>query len=101
VTTPPAEAGEASGRGRILHPPPGPGLGRRGGGTLRAATLDVRRDDVLVMAAAPLDAPALAELAASAHSARGIPALLTARFRRGALEPRRPREGLERRSTLG
>jgi serine/threonine-protein kinase RsbT len=101
VTRPPAEAGQASGRGRILHPPPGPALGRRAGGTLRAATLDVRRDDVLVMAAAPLDAPALAELAASAHSARGIPALLTARFRRGALEPRRPREGLERRSTLG
>jgi hypothetical protein len=53
-----------------------------------------------VMAAAPLDAPALAELAASAHSARGIPALLTARFKRGALEPRRPPEGVVRRSTL-
>jgi serine/threonine-protein kinase RsbT len=84
----------------VLCPPLGPALGRRGGGALRPATLDVRRDDVLVMAAAPLDAPALTELAASAHSARGIPALLTARFKRGALEPRRPREGVERRSTL-
>ena len=56
----------------VLFPPPG---GRRssrsGGGPLRAATVDVRRDDVLVLAAAPLDAPALAELAAPAASAPG------------------------------
>ena len=49
----------------VLFPPPGAALGRGGGGPLRAATVDVRRDDVLVMAAAPLGAPALAELAAS------------------------------------
>jgi serine/threonine-protein kinase RsbT len=88
------------GAGDSLYPPLGSALGRRGGGPLRAATVDVRRDDVLVMAAAPLDAAALAQLAASVHGARGVPALLTARFKRGALEPRRPREGLERRSTL-
>jgi serine/threonine-protein kinase RsbT len=92
---------QASGRGRVvLFPPPGAALGRHGGGPPRAATVDVRRDDVLVMAAAPLDAPALAELAASGHAAHDAPALLTARFRRGTLEPRRPLEGLERRSTL-
>ena len=89
----------------VLFPPSGSALGRGGGGgPLRAATVDVRRDDVLVMAAAPLDAPALAELAASGAGARGAPAMLTARFERGALEPRRPRrppERLERRSTLG
>jgi hypothetical protein len=84
----------------VLYPPLGSALGRRGGGPPRAATVDVRRGDVLVMAAASLDAPALAELAASAHAARGIPALLTARFKRGALEPRRPPEGVERRSRL-
>ena len=86
----------AAARGRrraSLFPPPGAALGRGGGGPLRAATVDVRRDDVLVMAAAPLDAPALAELAASGGGERGAPALLTARFERGALEPRRPPEG--------
>jgi serine/threonine-protein kinase RsbT len=86
--------------GVVLFPPPGPALSRGGGGPLRTATVDVRRDDVLVMAAAPLDAPALAELAASGAAATGGPALLEARFKRGALEPRRPPEGLERRSTL-
>jgi serine/threonine-protein kinase RsbT len=84
----------------VLFPPAGAALGRRCGGPLRAVTVDVRRDDVLVMAAAPLDAPALAELAASAATANGAPALITARFTRGALEPRRPPEGLERRSRL-
>ncbi len=87
----------------VLLPPPGSALSRGGGGPLRAATVDVRRDDVLVMAAAPLDAPALAELVASGADARGAPAMLTARFERGALEPRRPPrppERLERRSTL-
>ena len=84
----------------VLFPPPAAALGRRGGGPLRATTIDVRRDDVLVMAAAPLDAPALAELAASGGAAQGAPAMLTARFERGALEPRRPSEAVERRSTL-
>jgi hypothetical protein len=68
---------------------------------VRAETVDVRRDDVLAMAAAPLDAAALARLAASGgNGGAGAPALLTARFERGALEPRRPPEGVERRSTL-
>jgi len=84
----------------VLFPPRAAALSRRAGGPLRAATVDARRDDVLVMAAAPLDAPALAELAASRGASHGAPALLTARFERGALEPRRPVEGLERRSTL-
>jgi len=84
----------------VLYPPPGPALGRGGGGPLRTATVDARRDDLLVMAAAPLDAPALADLAASGGDEPGAPALLTARFERGALEPRRPPGGLERRSTL-
>jgi serine/threonine-protein kinase RsbT len=84
----------------VLFPPPGAALSRSGGGPLRAATVDARRDDLLVMAAAPLDAPVLAELAASGGEAPGAPALLTARFERGALEPRRPPRGLERRSTL-
>jgi len=86
--------------GDSVFPPWEAALSRRGGGSLRAATVDARRDDVLVMAAAPRDAPALAELAAAGGDARGAPALLTARFERGALEPRRPPEGLERRSTL-
>jgi serine/threonine-protein kinase RsbT len=85
----------------VLFPPPGAALGRGVGGPLRAATIDVRRDDVLVMAAAPLDAPALAALAAPGGAARGAPAMLTARFERGTLEPRRPPEGLARRSRLG
>jgi serine/threonine-protein kinase RsbT len=76
----------------VLFPPPAAALSRRAGGPLRAATVDVRRDDVLVMAAAPLGAPALAELAASGGGSQGAPALLTARFERGALEPRRPAE---------
>jgi anti-sigma regulatory factor (Ser/Thr protein kinase) len=55
----------------------------------RAATADVRRDDVLVLAAAPLDDAALLALAAPRPPARG-PAALVARFARGTLEPRRP-----------
>jgi hypothetical protein len=91
---------EASGRGRILlFPPAGVALSRRFGGALRAATVDVRRGDVLVMAATPLDPPALAELALSGGGP-GAPAFLSARFERGALEPRRPPGGVERRSTL-
>jgi len=74
----------------VLFPPPGAAIGRGGGGPLRAATVDARRDDVLVMAAASLDAPTLAELAESRPVAGRAPALLTARFERGALEPRRP-----------
>ena len=95
----------------VLYPTPAAALGGRGGGPLRPATIDVRRDDVLVMAAAPLEARELAELAIAGAGARDAPALLTARFERGALEPRRPPdpaalvrrrlpEGLERRSTL-
>ena len=84
----------------VLYPPPAAALSRGGGGPLRTATVDARRDDLLVMAAAPLDAPELAALAGSGGESLGAPAMLTARFERGALEPRRPPEGLERRSTL-
>jgi serine/threonine-protein kinase RsbT len=83
-----------------VFPAPGSALGRAGGGPLRAVTVDVRRDDVLVMAAAPLAASELAALAASAPGGERAPALLTARFQRGALEPRRPPEGLVPRSTM-
>jgi serine/threonine-protein kinase RsbT len=83
----------------VVFPPAAIALSRRGGGALRAATVDVRRDDVLVMAAAPLDPPALAELALRGGGP-GEPAFVSARFERGTLEPRRPRGGLERRSTL-
>jgi serine/threonine-protein kinase RsbT len=83
----------------VVFPPAAVALSRRGGGALRAATVDVRRDDVLVMAAAPLDPPALAELALRGGGP-GEPAFVSARFERGTLEPRRPRGGLERRSTL-
>jgi serine/threonine-protein kinase RsbT len=79
-------------------PPPAAALSRAGGGPVRAATIDARRDDLLVMAAGPLEVAELARLAAGGGT--GGPALLTARFERGALEPRRPLEGLERRSTL-
>jgi serine/threonine-protein kinase RsbT len=85
----------------VLYPRPAAAIGRSGGGPIRAATVDVRRDDVLVMAAAPLEAPELAALASSDTPRPGAPALVTARFERGALEPRRPPEGRERRSTLG
>jgi serine/threonine-protein kinase RsbT len=83
----------------VLFPPPAVALSRHGGGALRAATVDVRRDDLLVMAATPLDPPALADLALSGGGP-GAPAFLTARFERGTLEPRRPAGGLVRRSTL-
>src|SRR4029079_3515826 len=73
----------------VLFPPAGPALSRSHPRPLRAATVDARRDDVLVMAAAELDARALADLA-RAPGAPGAPAHLTARFVRGALEPRRP-----------
>jgi serine/threonine-protein kinase RsbT len=82
-----------------LGPPFAAALSRSGGGMVRAATIDVRRDDTLVMAAAPRASAALARLAAG-DAEPGAPALLVARFTRGALEPRRPPEGLERRSTL-
>jgi hypothetical protein len=84
----------------VLRPSPAAALSSGGGGPLRAATIDVRRDDTLVMAAAPLDAPALARLAAAGSTVTGAPALLVARFERGALEPRRPPDGVERRTTL-
>jgi serine/threonine-protein kinase RsbT len=83
----------------VVFPPAAVALSRHGGGALRAATVDVRRDDVLVMAATPLDPPALAELALRGGGA-GAPAFVSARFERGTLEPRRPRGGVERRSTL-
>ena len=75
--------------GRPLHPVAGTALSRGGGGPLRAATVDVRRDDVLVLAATALPAAALAALAAGERGP-GAPAFLTARFERGTLEPRRP-----------
>jgi serine/threonine-protein kinase RsbT len=83
----------------VLFPPRCVALRRDGGAALRAATVDVRRDDVLVMAATPMEPPALAELALRGGG-RGAPAYLSARFERGALEPRRPPGGVERRSTL-
>jgi serine/threonine-protein kinase RsbT len=73
----------------VLFPPSSPALSRSSPRSLRAATIDARRDDVLVMAAAALDAPALAELARGTGGS-GAPAHLIARFLRGALEPRRP-----------
>jgi serine/threonine-protein kinase RsbT len=98
---------EASGRGRIVvFPPAAVALSRQGREALRAATVEVRRDDVLVMAAMPLDPPALAELALRGGSP-DAPAFVSARFERGTLEPRRPPgasaergETRERRSTL-
>jgi hypothetical protein len=83
----------------VLFPPPTVALSRGGGGPLRTATVDVRRDDVLVMAATPLAPTALAELALGGGGP-GAPAHVIARFERGTLEPRRPQGGLERRSTL-
>jgi serine/threonine-protein kinase RsbT len=83
----------------VLFPPHRVALSRDGGSALRAATVDVRRDDVLVMAATPMEPPALAELALSGGGP-DAPAFLSARFERGALEPRRPPGGVERRSTL-
>ena len=73
----------------VLAPAPALAVSRSGGGPLRAATLDVRRDDLLVLAATALSAPELAALAAT-RGGPGAPAFLTARFDRGALEPRRP-----------
>jgi hypothetical protein len=72
----------------VLFPPPAVALSRGAGGVPRAATIDVRRDDVLVLAATALPPPALAELALGAGP--DAPAHLTARFERGTLEPRRP-----------
>lgn len=82
-----------------LIPPQCVALSRDRGAALRAATLDVRRDDVLVMAATPMEPPALAELALGG-ARPDTPAYVSARFERGALEPRRPPGGVERRSTL-
>jgi serine/threonine-protein kinase RsbT len=83
----------------VLFPSPAAALGRTGGGRLQARTIDARRDDVIVLAAAPLDPVALARAAADGFPA-DAPAALRARFTRGALEPRRPPGGLDRRSTL-
>jgi serine/threonine-protein kinase RsbT len=83
----------------VLFPPQCVALSRDRGAALRAATVDVRRDDVLVMAATPMEPPALAELAFGGPGA-DTPAYVSARFERGALEPRRPPGGVERRSTL-
>ena len=74
-------------------------LSRAREGALPATTVDVRRGDLLVMAATALEPAALAELARGGGGA-GAPAFLTARFDRGALEPRRPAGGVEARSTL-
>jgi serine/threonine-protein kinase RsbT len=85
----------------VLFPPRRMALSRDRGDALRSAIVDVHRDDVLVMAAAPLEPPELAELAAGrASGGGGGPAFLVARFERGVLEPRRPPGGVERRSTL-
>jgi serine/threonine-protein kinase RsbT len=62
------------------------------GGVPRAELTGVLRDDVLVLAAAPLDDVALAAYAAAAPPPGG-PAALVARFARGVLEPRRPGRG--------
>lgn len=87
----------AAGPDRLaLFPPAATALSRFGGGPLRAATIDVRRDDVLVLAATPLPPPALAALAGRGETGSDVPAHVTARFERGALEPRRP-AGAERR----
>jgi serine/threonine-protein kinase RsbT len=72
-----------------LVPPTSPALSPSQSRPLRAATVDARRDDVLVMAAAALGSRELAELA-GAPGAPGAPAHLVARFSRGTLEPRRP-----------
>jgi hypothetical protein len=56
--------------------------------------VDVRRDDVLVLAAAPLEVPELAALVDAGGEA-GPPARLVAHFERGSLEPRRPASTLE------
>jgi serine/threonine-protein kinase RsbT len=74
----------------VLFPPAATALSRNGGGGLRAATIDVRRDDMLVLAAKPLGPPDLAELALRGNERPDGPAFLTARFERGTLEPRRP-----------
>ena len=83
----------------VLFPPQRVALSRDRGSALRATTVDVRREDVLVLAATPMEPPALAELGRGGGEP-GLPAYLTARFERGALEPRRPPSGVERRSTL-
>jgi serine/threonine-protein kinase RsbT len=74
----------------VLYPPAATALSRSGGGPLRAATIDVRRDDVLVLSATPLVPERLAELALRGAEAPDAPAFVTARFERGTLEPRRP-----------
>jgi serine/threonine-protein kinase RsbT len=83
----------------VLYPPQRVALSRDGGSALRAATVDVRRDDVLVMTATAMEPPELAGLALRG-SAPNAPAHVSARFERGTLEPRRPPGGVERRSTL-
>jgi serine/threonine-protein kinase RsbT len=80
--------------GIVLRPRAGSAVGPGGGGPAAAVTVDVRRDDVLVLAAAPLEAPDLAALV-DAGDAPGPPARLVARFERGSLEPRRPASTLE------
>jgi serine/threonine-protein kinase RsbT len=84
----------------VLFPPAATALSSSAGGPLRAATVDVRRDDVLVLAALPLAPDRLAALARPGAAGPEAPACVTARFERGTLEPRRPPGALERRSTL-
>ena len=76
--------------GVVVFPPPGAALGRGGGGPLRAATVDVRRDDVLVLAATPLRRAGAGRAGGVGRRAGTRRRCLTARFARGALEPRRP-----------
>ena len=72
----------------VLFPPAAVALSRRGGGPLRAATVDVRRDDVLVLAATPLASAGAGRAGAPCAAAPGAPAFLTARFERGRASSR-------------
>jgi serine/threonine-protein kinase RsbT len=83
----------------VIAPRRAVALSRREG-ALAAATVDVRRGDLLVMAATPLEPGALSQLARGGGHGAGAPACVTARFDRGALEPRRPAGGLDARTTL-
>jgi serine/threonine-protein kinase RsbT len=94
-----AGGGAAEGDALVIAPRRAVALSRTREGALGAATVDVRRGDLLVMAAGSLEPAALAELARSGGGP-GAPAFVGARFDRGALEPRRPAGGVEARSTL-
>jgi serine/threonine-protein kinase RsbT len=76
--------------GRVLRAVPGAALGSGGGGAagVRAAVVDLRRDDVLVLVATRLGDEAVRALAAEQPTAGA--AWLVARFLRGTTEPGRP-----------